>query len=215
MAALAQRDDIADQTAQTFSLSLTGLSFPIRLQFATPMTDEKLLEFSAQNDIFRMERNARGEIEIRTPTGGEGSRWEAYVVYALTAWTESHGGICFSSNGGFTLPDGSMLSPDASWVAEERWNALSAEERQSFPPLSPDFLIEVRSASDRRSVLQAKMHNWIANGARLAWLIDPAQGTVSIYRPGHETEVLQQPEVLEAGDPVAGFTLKMHRFWSR
>ena len=193
--------------------TLTGLTLPLTLRTAKPMTDDELLVFSSCNDLYRMERNAQGELEIMTPVGGEGSRWESYVTRELDLWTEEHGGICFSSNGGFSLPDGSMLSPDASWVAEPRWNALTSAQQRAFPPLCPDFVIEVLSATDSRPVLKRKMDIWLANGAKLAWMIDPRAETVLIYRPEREPEVLVRPEAVDAGEPVAGFRLRTFRFW--
>ncbi len=130
-------------------------------------------------------------------------------------WSEDDGrGLFFSSNGGFNLPDGSMLSPDASWVSFERWNSLTAAEQASYPPLCPDFLTEVLSASDSLKVLQTKMEVWIANGAKLAWLVDPFAATITIYRPGIAPEVLAKPDSIEAGDPVAGFRLTTSRLWA-
>jgi len=195
--------------------SLTGLPLPIVLRPPSPLSDDELLAFSRKNKPFRIERNAKGEIEIMTPVGGQGSNWEAIVIRELGMWSEDDGrGLFFSSNGGFNLPDGSMLSPDASWVSFERWNALTAAEQASYPPLCPDFLIEVLSASDSLKVLQAKMEVWIANGAKLAWLVDPFAATITIYRPGIAPEVLSKPDSIEAGDPVAGFRLTTSRLWA-
>ena len=195
--------------------SLTGLPLPIVLRPPSPLTNDELLAFSLKNKPFRIERNAKGEIEIMTPVGGRGSNWEAIVIRELGMWSEEDGrGLFFSSNGGFNLPDGSMLSPDASWVSFERWNALTAEEQQSYPPLCPDFLVEVLSASDSLKVLQAKMEFWIANGAKLAWLVDPYAATIAIYRPNAGVEVLAKPDSIEAGDPVAGFRLTTSRLWA-
>ena len=177
------------------------------------MNDAELLEFSTRNPLYRIERNARGEMEIMTPVGGDRSRWEVLVIAELTRWTEEHGGVCFSSSVGFSLPDGSMLSPDAAWVSEARWNALTDSQRRSFPPLCPDFLIEVLSASDSRRVVEAKMRAWMANGTQLAWLIDPRAGRIAVYRPGREPEILDRPESVEADKPVESFRLRTSRFW--
>jgi len=197
-------------------LSLAGFSLPVTLRFSAPLSDADLLTFSRRNQPYRIERNAKGELEIMTPLGGDGSRWEALVIRELVFWAEDYGGVSFSSNGGFSLPDGSMLSPDAAWVAEERWNALTREERRSFPPLCPDFLIEILSANDSLPALQAKMQIWMANGAKLAWrLIDPYVATVRIYRPGREVELLDRPDSLEADGPVAGFRLTTAKLWDK
>jgi Uma2 family endonuclease len=137
-----------------------------------------------------------------------------YVGSRLFSWTEQDGtGIDFSPSVGFNLPDGSCLSPDASWVSLERWNKLTLRQQAGFPPLCPDFLIEVRSQSDSRRVVEAKMQAWLDNGAQLAWLIDPIDGNAVIYRPGHPSETLVRPEVILAAEPVAGFELRCTRLW--
>jgi len=194
--------------------SLTGLPLPIVLRPPSPLTDDELIAFSRKNKPFRIERNAKGEIEIMTPVGGDGSRWEAIVIRELGFWAEEHGGETFSSNGGFNLPDGSTLSPDASWVSPDKWHALTAEERRSFPPLCPDFVVEILSATDSLKRLETKMELWLTNGAQLAWMINPYAGNITIYRPGVAPEVLEKPDSIEAGDPVAGFRLTTSRLWA-
>ena len=192
---------------------LAGLLLPVTLRPSAPMDDDERLVFSQKNEPYRIERNARGELEIMTPVGGDGSRCEALVIAELTLWTEVNGGVCFSSNGGFSLRDGSVLSPDASWLSEARWNALTDDQRRSFPPLCPEFIIEVLSESDSRPLLRAKMQAWLANGAQLAWMIDPRAGELSISRPAREPEVLLRPESVEAEEPIGGFRLRASRFW--
>ena len=193
--------------------SLTGLPLPIVLRPPQPITDEEFLAFSRKNRLYRMEKTAQGDLNITTPVGGEGSRWEVFVIRELSYWAEDYGGEVFSSNAGFKLADGSTLSPDTAWVSEARWQALTDEERASFPPLCPDFLIEVLSESDSKRVLEAKMDVWIANGAKLAWMIDPYAATVTIYRPGFAPEVLERPDSVEAGEPVPGFRLTTAHRW--
>jgi Uma2 family endonuclease len=150
-----------------------------------------------------------------TPVGGIGSTHERYVDRILANWTEEDGrGIDFSPTVGFNLPDGSCLSPDASWVSLDRWNALSLKQQEGFPPLCPDFLVEVRSKSDPRRMVEAKMQTWLDNGAKLAWLVDPIAKSVTIYRPGQAAETLEQPESVVASDPVAGFILLCAPLWS-
>ncbi len=149
-----------------------------------------------------------------SPVGGDGSRFEAYVIGQLVVWTEQNGGECFSSNGGFRLQDGSVLSPDAAWVSQGRWDALSREDQRRFAPLCPEFVIEVLSESDARRTLEAKMQLWLANGAQLAWMIDPYAATVGIFRADGSSETLYRPETVEAGAPVAGFRLRTGKLWS-
>lgn len=196
--------------------SLTGLPLPIVLRPPSPFSDDDLLVFSSKNSNLRIEKNAEGDLVIMTPLGGEGGMWEATVIRELGYWAEEDGtGITFSSNVAFNLQDGSTLSPDASWVSLERWNALTAQDRRRYPPLCPDFLVEIRSATDSKRVLKAKMETWIANGAQLAWMIDPYAATLTIYRPGKEPEVLERPNSVEAETPVAGFRLTTSNLWAK
>ncbi len=173
------------------------------------------MAFSRRNRPYRIEMNAQGEIEVMTPVGGDGGRWEILVGRELSYWAEDQGGITFGSSTGFRLPDGSVLSPDVAWVSTARWNALTRAEQRSFPPVCPEFLIEILSLSDSRPVLERKMATWIANGAQLAWMIDPYAATISIYTPGKPVEVLERPDSVEAGWPVAGFRLTTSGIWDK
>ncbi len=195
--------------------SLAGIPLPITLRAPVPLTDDELIAFSRRNRLYRIEQNANGELEIMSPVGGNGSHFEALVIGQLSLWAEQHDGVSFSSNAGFRLPDGSVLSPDAAWVSDDRWNALSREEQRRFAPLCPEFVIEILSESDSRRVLEAKMRLWLANGAQLAWMIDPYAATVSVYRPGSPVEVLERPDFLDAGKPVAGFRLTTSKLWQQ
>ncbi|MBS1813241.1 MAG: Uma2 family endonuclease [Acidobacteria bacterium] len=202
---------MADTTQNAYTLA--GLPLPLTIHVARPLSDNELMAFSRRNEPLRVERNAKGELLMMTPVGSQGSYWENFVSSELFFWAKEHGGMAFSSNGGFNLPDGSMLSPDAAWLAQARWDALTKEEQTSYAPLCPDFIVEILSASDSRFMLLAKMGVWIANGAKLAWLIDPYAATVAIYRPGREVEVLERPDSVEADGPVAGFRLSTLRLW--
>ena len=147
------------------SLNLTSLAPPISLRPAVTLTDEELMRFSEENKPYRIERNNRGEIIIMSPVGGTGSIHEADIAYELLDWNKTiQTGRAFISNAGFNLRDGSCLSPDAAWVSLDRWNALSAEEQDGYPPLCPEFIIEVRSKSDSRRLLEEKMQLWMDNG---------------------------------------------------
>jgi Uma2 family endonuclease len=197
------------------SLNLTSLVPPISLRPSATLTDEELMRFSEDNKPYKIERNKYGEIIIMTPVGGIGSTHEAYVAYALLHWNETTGaGLAFISNAGFNLPDGSCLSPDAAWLALDRWNALTHQQQAGYPPLCPDFIIEVRSQSDSRPSVEAKMGLWLENGAELAWLVDPIDSNVTIYRRGHAPELLDRPDVVAGAGPVAGFDLRCARLWS-
>ncbi len=195
--------------------SLTGLPLPIVLRPLSPLTDDELLLLSGKNSALRIEKNGQGELTIMTPVGGEGGYWDAIVIRRLGSWAdEDGGGVVFSSNAGFNLPDGSMLSPDAAWVALDRWNALTAEQRRKYPPLCPDFVIELLSSTDSLHVLETKMEVWINNGAQLAWLIDPYEATITIFRLNQEPETLRRPDVVYGEGPVADFQLTTARLWA-
>ena len=197
-------------------IDLLNLAMPITIRPSAPVSDEELMRFSEQNKPYKIERNKDGEITIMTPVGGIGSTNEMYVASKFFNWAEDDGtGISFSPNGGFNLPDGSCLSPDAAWLPLDRWDALTPEQQTGFPPLCPDFLIEVRSQSDPRRMDEAKMQTWLDNGAKLAWLIDPIDGKVTIYRPNQTPETLDHPEIVKAEAPVAGFELPCTRLWSQ
>jgi Uma2 family endonuclease len=196
------------------SLNLTSLVPPISLRPSATLTDEKLMRFSEENKPYKIERNKYGDIVIMTPVGGIGSTHEAYVASTLFQWNEIvQTGLAFISNAGFNLADGSCLSPDAAWLARDRWDALTPAQQAGYPPLCPDFIIEIRSQSDTRRSVEDKMELWLENGAKLAWLIDPIDSTVAIYRPGQPAEVLKHPEVVESSSPVSGFKLPCTRLW--
>ena len=201
-------------------VALQNVTLPARLRPPVPMSDDELMAFSEANKPCKVERLASGEILVRSPSGFRNNRREAYVVHELFAWAEADGrGEAVSSNAGFNLPDGSTLSPDAAWVDSSRLTALSAREQERFLPFAPDFLIEILSPSDSLPELDAKpdldskMAQWIRNGVRLGWRIDPFGGTVGIYAPGREPVVLTRPEAVEGTEPVAGFRLRMARVW--
>ncbi|MGA7158068.1 MAG: Uma2 family endonuclease [Acidobacteriaceae bacterium] len=186
----------------------------MRLRFERPMTDEELMRFCAENEPMRVEREANGELIVMSPSGSEGGGIETDVATELNIWARRDGrGKVFGSNAGFHLPDGSVRAADAHWVSWQKWNALSEADRKRFAPLCPEFVIEIRSASDRLPELQAKMGMWLANGAELAWLIDPSRKAVEVYRPGREVEVLEGGSAVEGDGPVAGFVLELGRIW--
>ena len=203
----------ATQVELLQELTLVGIRMPVTLCPPVPLTDEEMMVFSRQNRPYQIERNPRGELEIMSPVGSDGSRWEALVIMELSLWARDHGGVTFSSSGGFTLLDGSTRSPDAAWVAETRWNALTREQRSRYAPICPDFVVEILSSSDSPVRLIEKMETWLANGARLAWMIDPYAGVVRIFRPGHQIELLERPDSVEADDVLRGFRLTTRLLW--
>jgi Uma2 family endonuclease len=196
------------------NFALAEMPLPLRFRPETPMSDEELMRFCAANDALRVERDANGEILVMTPAGNRTGRKNTAIISALDGWAESDGrGYAFDSNTGFTLPDGSMRSPDAAWVRSARWDSLSEYDKERFSPICPEFIIELRSPSDNLAELEAKMDQWIANRAQLAWLINPIEETVSIYRPGESPEVHHHPTSVQGDGVMAGFELVMARIW--
>jgi Uma2 family endonuclease len=196
------------------NFNLAEMPLPLRFRPETPMSDEELMRFCAANEAVRVERDANGEILVMTPAGSKTSQMNSRITRLLDEWAEEDGrGVAFDSNGGFTLPDGSMRAADAAWVDRKRWDALSARDQERFAPLCPDFVIELRSPNDGLSELKTKMEHWIANGAQLGWLIDPENKAISIYRSGEEPEVLTHPTSVQGNGVIAGFELVMARVW--
>jgi Uma2 family endonuclease len=195
-------------------LDLLELAMPIAVRPAAPVTDEELMRFSSVNQADRIEQNKEGEITITSPSGGIGANHEYLIMAALARWMDQgHGGKPFSSTAGFNLPDGSCLSPDGAWISADRWSALPHERQRGFPPLCPDFLVEVRSSTDRRKPLEEKMQLWMQNGAKLAWLVDPIEASVTIYRTGEPEQKLMRPERIEGDGLMTGLVLETSEFW--
>jgi len=168
------------------------------------------LDLVAANPELQLERTSTGELVIMPPTGGETGDREAEIITQLRVWNkQTQLGKVFSSSTGFTLPNGADRSPDASWIRLSRWEALSAEERQGFPPLCPDFVAELRSPTDSLKKLQDKMQEYMEQGAQLGWLIDPKTKQVEIYRLGQVMEVLNAPTTLSGEDVLPGFVLDL------
>jgi len=184
----------------------------LSLKTLLDLTDEAFYELCRANPDVKFERTATGELVVMSPTGGESGHRNADIIIDLGIWNrQAQLGIAFDSSTGFKLPNGAERSPDASWVRGDRWDALTPEQRRKFPPLAPDFVVELRSASDDLEPLQQKMQEYIANGVRLGWLINPQEQQVEIYRPGQSIEVLQSPQTLSGEDVLPGFTLDLSR----
>jgi Uma2 family endonuclease len=188
---------------------------PMTLHLPLDLDDEQLLEFCRANREWRIERPAEGDLELMPPTGGYTSERNSNVVTQLFAWAQRDGtGVVFDSNGGFVLPNGAMRSPDASWVRRERLVDLTAEQKGKFLPLCPDFVVELRSPTDRLATLQEKLGEYVENGARLGWLVDPEERKVHFYGAEKgEVRVLDQPESLSGESVLPGFVLELKRIW--
>jgi Uma2 family endonuclease len=174
------------------------------------LTHEQFERLCQNNPDRSFELTKDGELEIMPPTGGESGKKESKLITRLTNWNEqTELGETFSSSTAFILPNGAERSPDAAWVERSRWEALTPEQREKFPPLAPDFVIELRSKSDSLTKLQEKMQEYQDNGVRLGWLINPQAQTVEIYRPERDVEVLENPSNLSGEDVLPGFVLDL------
>ena len=177
----------------------------ISLRLAAPPGDDEILDLSRRNPGFQFERSAAGEL-IVTPTGSEGGRRDLELGAQLHAWAKADGsGIAFGSAAGFRLPDGSLLSPDASWMRRERWEALSREQRAGFAPLCPDAVFEIASESDSLPLLRNKMRAYLANGARLAVLIDPQRRMIEVHLPDRDAQIYNAPRSVSLDPVLRGF----------
>ena len=189
----------------------------LELPIATTLhvTQQQFTELAIANRDLRLERTATGELIVIPPAGGESSRKNSSLTAQLDRWDEANEdlGVVFDSSGGFILPNGATRSPDASWVRRERWEALTAKERKSFVPLCPDFVVELRSATDSLPKLQAKMLEYLDNGTQLGWLINPQNQQVEIYPQGRDVEILDRPTELSGEDVLPGFRLNLRRIW--
>lgn len=192
-----------------------SLPVPFTLHLkAVQLSEEQFVRLCEENPELRLELSAQGELIIMPPTEIATGKRNSRLTRHLDIWAEADGsGFACDSSTLFTLPNGAKRSPDASWVRQARWDALSQEERKGFAHICPDFVIELRSPTDRLPDLQSKMQEYLANGALLGWLIDPFERRVYVYRPDQPMEELLDPTVLN-GDPVLpGFVLPVHELW--
>jgi Uma2 family endonuclease len=178
------------------------------------LTDDRFFQLCQENENIRLERTAKGELIIRSPAGGETGNRNAGLTAQLWIWNDrTKLGQVFDSSTGFKLHNGADRSPDASWVTLERWNALTSEQQQKFPPICPDFVVELMSPSDSLKETQDKMKEYRDNGARLGWLINRKSRQVEIYRQDAEVEVLESPATLSGEDVLPGFVLNLDSIW--
>ncbi len=178
------------------------------------VTLEQFIALEAANRDMRLERTAQGELIVNPPTGWETGNRNFSIIVQLGIWLEkTGGGMAFDSSTGFTLPNGAIRSPDVSWISTESWQKLTPEQKQTFANICPDFVVELRSATDTLKSLQEKMSEYRENGAKLGWLINPQQRQVEIYQPGLEVEVLDNPVELSGGEVLPGFVLDLRKIW--
>jgi len=186
------------------------MALVLNLRPTIQVTDEQLEQISRANPNLKLERSPEGELIVMALTGGETGRRNSNLTGQLWLWNQqAELGESFDSSTGFRLPDGAIRSPDAAWITSERWQTLTPTQKQKYVPLCPDFVVELRSSSDALEELQAKMQEYLDNGLRLGWLIDPESQTVEIYRPSSPIEILQNPEYLSGEDVLVGFSLKL------
>ena len=182
----------------------------VNLKPIIKLTNDQFYQLCQANPDVKFERNVQGEIIIIPPTGGTTGNRNFKLAQQLANWTDTDGtGIGFDSSTCFQLPNGSNRSPDAAWIPLEKWNALTPEQQEKLPPLCPDFVVELRFASDALKPLQEKMQEYMENGTRLGWLINGQNRQVEIYRPGREKEVLDNPATLSGEDILPGFCLNL------
>jgi Uma2 family endonuclease len=185
------------------------------------LSNEQFYQLCTDNRNLRFERNKEGDLVIMSPTGGETGNRNIEIAYQLQAWSrQSQLGIAFDSSTGFILPNGATRSPDASWIPLSKWNNLTQEQRQKFVTLCPDFVIELRShppfippIRGDRGGFQEKMQEYLDNGTRLGWLINPNDKQVEIYRSGQNTEILNYPSSLSGEDILPDFVLNLQLIW--
>jgi len=187
----------------------------VRTAPAVEMDDAQFFEFCQINRDLRIERNAKGDLIIMAPAGGSSGRGNSELNYVFQEWARRDGkGQVFDSSTGFVLPNGAMRAPDVSWVRNARLKLLPDEKWQTFLPLCPDFVLELSSPTDSMRELKKKMEEYIANGARLGWLLDAAEKRVFIYRPGSEAELIKNPGELSASPVLQKFVLDVPQIWA-
>jgi Uma2 family endonuclease len=178
------------------------------------LSDDQFYQLCQNHRDLKFERTAQGELIIMTPVGGEGGNLEAELIGDLVFWNRrTQLGKVFSSSTGFKLPNGADRSPDAAWIEIERWNRLTPEQQKKFPPICPDFVIELRSVSDALEPLQQKMQEYIDNGLRLGWLINPQDRQVEIYRANRSKQILQNPTQIDGENVLPSFTFNVSILW--
>lgn len=190
---------------------------PLEIDFGSllkPIDDDEFLKLSRENQDLQIEMTKDGDLIIMPGTGGLTGNRNARIIARAVIWAEKDGtGLCFDSDTIFRLPNGAKKLPAFSWVKNEKWNALTQEEKEKILPFAPDFLIELRSPTDSLADLQAKMQEYVENKVSLGWLIDPQSKKVYVYRPNKQVEVLVNPTEISGEPLLKGFTLKLKGIW--
>lgn len=190
---------------------------PLTLHFSSVikhMNAHEFFEFCQTNRDLRIELTSEGDLIVMPPTGSKSGHRNFTLTAQFGIWVQSdETGFGFDSSTGFTLPNGAVRAPDLAWIRKERWEALTEDEQEEFAPICPDFVVELRSRTDRLETLKNKMQEYIDNGVQLGWLIDPFEKTVYIYRPDTDITTLIDPETLSGEPLLPGFTLTVRKLW--
>ena len=187
----------------------------LNLHNAIELTDERFEQICQSNRDLRFERTSTGELVVMSPAGSDTGRQNSGLSGQLWLWNRQvRLGVSFDSSAGFTLPNGAIRSPDLSWIKQERWDTLNASQKRKFAPICPDFVVELCSKSDRLIDIQIKMQEYLDNGTRLGWLIDPESKSAQIYRQNQRVEVQNAPNSLSGEDILPGFELDLQEIWA-
>ena len=189
-------------------------SYTLNLDAITQINDQQFDQLCRRNPELILETNTKGELIIMSPTGGETGKNNAELLIEFGIWNrQAKLGVIFDSSTCFRLPKGSNRSPDIAYIKEERWNKLTKEEKIKFPPIAPDFVLELMSKTDSLKNIQEKMEEYMDNEVKLGWLINPEKQEVEIYRQGQKKEVLDCPKIISGGDILPEFILDLSLIW--
>ncbi|MEM8810561.1 MAG: Uma2 family endonuclease [Cyanobacteria bacterium P01_G01_bin.38] len=190
------------------------MTFTADFRSLTNLTDQQFYELCHTHPDVKFERTPGGHLLIMPPTGGETGNRNIEISADFVMWNrQAKLGVLFDSSTCFRLPQGGDRSPDLAWVTQPRWKALPPDQREKFPPISPDFVLELMSPSDSLTETQAKMDEYMNSGVRLGWLLNRKLRSVWIYRPGVEPQILERPTTLSGEDVLPGFSLTMETVW--
>ncbi|OCQ98210.1 hypothetical protein BCD64_12920 [Nostoc sp. MBR 210] len=192
---------------------MTAITF--NLNAIVKLTDEQFYQLCRENPDVKFERNNKGELTVMPPTGGETGKSNFEIAVEFGIWNrQTKLGVCFDSSTCFKLPNGANRSPDVAWIKQDRWDALTPKEKAKFPPIAPDFVLELMSPSDDLAETQAKMREYMDNQVKLGWLINPPAKEVEIYRQGKSVEILDVPTQLSGEEILPGFILDLAIVWN-
>ena len=207
----ARQSDATAETGLSLSVPLLVDLSALGIDSHAPDFAERFFRMACDNEPYEFEYTAQGELIVMPPAGWESNIGENQTNASLVLWQNENGGYASSQDVLYQLPNGAMYMPDAAWITQERFDALRSGEYRSTIPGAPDFVVEVRSRTDRVEAGLAKMQEWMDGGARLGWYIDPYGRRVYVYRTGREVEVLDDPDTLSGEDVLPGFVFEVRR----